>query len=228
MIQTALGGSAVNVFYGPTGATTSPLRFDPRFRDQVDDIANLPVALPGGHGSIPLGGRPRWKQGRRRIQREAGSRCRQDQLRAAATRAASSSKPGKVAAEVAAGRLHHRPGAAGSRTSSAPWPPQADRADHPQADLLAAVLEPSATSARPAGAVGAFTLIGSGPTGLGLAGLHLSLSAAVGFIAVADISVQNGVIMVRQVVEIARRHLTRSEAILDGAMLRLPPHRDDR
>jgi cobalt-zinc-cadmium resistance protein CzcA len=67
-----------------------------------------------------------------------------------------------------------------------------------------------------------FTLIG-GFAGLGIAGLHLSVSAAVGFIAVAGISVQNGVIMVEQVMEIARRGAPRSEAILDGAMLRLRP-----
>ncbi|MBL8459065.1 MAG: efflux RND transporter permease subunit, partial [Zoogloea sp.] len=41
--------------------------------------------------------------------------------------------------------------------------------------------------------------------------------------AVAGISVQNGVIMVEQVMEIARRGAPRSEAILDGAMLRLRP-----
>ena len=67
-----------------------------------------------------------------------------------------------------------------------------------------------------------FTLIG-GFAGLALAGLHLSVSSAVGFIAVAGISVQNGVIMVEQVIEIARRGASRSEAILDGAMLRLRP-----
>jgi DNA-binding response OmpR family regulator len=67
-----------------------------------------------------------------------------------------------------------------------------------------------------------FTLIG-GFAGLAVAGLHLSVSAAVGFIAVAGISVQNGVIMVEQVMEIARRGATRTEAILDGAMLRLRP-----
>ena len=49
-----------------------------------------------------------------------------------------------------------------------------------------------------------FTLIG-GLAGLGIAGLHLSVSAAVGFIAVAGISVQNGVIMVEQIVELLRR-----------------------
>ena len=44
-----------------------------------------------------------------------------------------------------------------------------------------------------------------------------------GFIAVAGISVHNGVIMVEQGIYIARRGAPRAEAILDGAMLRLRP-----
>src|SRR5574343_139701 len=55
MIQTALGGSTVNMFYEGERRYDVTLRFGPQFRDQLDDIANLPVALPGGHGSIPLG-----------------------------------------------------------------------------------------------------------------------------------------------------------------------------
>src|ERR1017187_6309980 len=49
-----------------------------------------------------------------------------------------------------------------------------------------------------------FTLIG-GLAGLAITGLHLSVSAAVGFIAVAGISVQNGVIMVEQIRSEERR-----------------------
>ena len=47
-IQTALGGSAVNVYYDADRRYDVTLRFDARFRDQVDDIAHLPVALPEG------------------------------------------------------------------------------------------------------------------------------------------------------------------------------------
>jgi cobalt-zinc-cadmium resistance protein CzcA len=67
-----------------------------------------------------------------------------------------------------------------------------------------------------------FTLIG-GLAGLGIAGLHLSVSAAVGFIAVAGISVQNGVIMVEQFMEVMRSGKTLAEAVLEGAVSRLRP-----
>lgn len=67
-----------------------------------------------------------------------------------------------------------------------------------------------------------FTLIG-GVAGLGLAGLHLSVSAAVGFIAVAGISVQNGVIMVEQFMEIMRNGKSLRESVMEGAVARLRP-----
>jgi len=67
-----------------------------------------------------------------------------------------------------------------------------------------------------------FTLIG-GIAGLGLAGLHLSISAAVGFIAVAGISVQNGVIMVEQIIDLMRNGLPLQKAVIDGAVSRLRP-----
>jgi cobalt-zinc-cadmium resistance protein CzcA len=67
-----------------------------------------------------------------------------------------------------------------------------------------------------------FTLIG-GLAGLGLAGLHLSVSAAVGFIAVAGISVQNGVIMVEQFIEGMRNGLSLVESVMEGAVARLRP-----
>ncbi len=65
-----------------------------------------------------------------------------------------------------------------------------------------------------------FTFIG-GFAGLGLAGLHMSISAAVGFIAVAGISVQNGVIMVEQFMEIMMNGKSINDAVLEGAVIRL-------
>ena len=67
-----------------------------------------------------------------------------------------------------------------------------------------------------------FTLIG-GLAALGLSGLHLSVSAAVGFIAVAGISVQNGVIMVEEVLLRVREGAAVTEAIVQGAVVRLRP-----
>ena len=67
-----------------------------------------------------------------------------------------------------------------------------------------------------------FTWIG-GLSGLAIAGLHLSVSSAVGFIAVAGISVQNGVIMVEQFIASIRHGKTVNESVLEGATLRLRP-----
>jgi cobalt-zinc-cadmium resistance protein CzcA len=67
-----------------------------------------------------------------------------------------------------------------------------------------------------------FTLVG-GLAALGLAGLHLSVSAAVGFIAVAGISVQNGVIMLEEVVLRVREGAAVNLAITEGAVIRLRP-----
>ena len=62
-----------------------------------------------------------------------------------------------------------------------------------------------------------FALIG-GFAGLAMAGLHLSVSAAVGFIAVAGIAVQNGLILVERIVEI-----NHTGAAFEAAAERLRP-----
>ena len=67
-----------------------------------------------------------------------------------------------------------------------------------------------------------FTLVG-GIAALAFAGLHLSVSAAVGFIAVAGISVQNGVIMVEHIVERLRDGAAFATAVTEGAVARLRP-----
>ena len=67
-----------------------------------------------------------------------------------------------------------------------------------------------------------FTAIG-GFAGLAIAGLHVSVSAAVGFIAVAGISVQNGVIMVEHIMELFRDRMDFDEAVVEGAVTRLRP-----
>jgi cobalt-zinc-cadmium resistance protein CzcA len=67
-----------------------------------------------------------------------------------------------------------------------------------------------------------FTLIG-GLAALSFAGLNLSVSAAVGFIAVAGISVQNSVIMAEEVIMRIRDGQSTTEAIIEGAVSRLRP-----
>ena len=65
-----------------------------------------------------------------------------------------------------------------------------------------------------------FTLVG-GLAALALADLHLSVSAAVGFIAVAGISVQNGVILVEEVTQRVRDGSAVARAIVEGAAVRM-------
>jgi cobalt-zinc-cadmium resistance protein CzcA len=67
-----------------------------------------------------------------------------------------------------------------------------------------------------------FTLIG-GLGALALAGMHLSISAAVGFIAVAGICVQNGVILVEEVQVNLNNGLGKAAAIVEGAVVRMRP-----
>ncbi|MDE2000592.1 MAG: efflux RND transporter permease subunit, partial [Burkholderiales bacterium] len=67
-----------------------------------------------------------------------------------------------------------------------------------------------------------FTFIG-GFAALALGGMHLSISAAVGFIAVAGICVQNGVILVEEVQAGIDNGLTQVNAVLQGAVKRLRP-----
>jgi cobalt-zinc-cadmium resistance protein CzcA len=192
----------------------------------VDDIAHLPVALPDGKGS-PLGDLAdiELRQGASRIQRggrqhnvivKANLRGRdQGSFVAEAQKGGRRSYP--------ASRLLRHLGRPVREPAARHGAPEGHRADHPRAIFSLLFW---AFKRHPPGllvlAMVPFTLIG-GFAGLAVAGLHLSVSAAVGFIAVAGISVQNGVIMVEQVMEIARRGATRTEAILDGAMLRLRP-----
>ncbi|WP_028310753.1 efflux RND transporter permease subunit [Derxia gummosa] len=67
-----------------------------------------------------------------------------------------------------------------------------------------------------------FTLVGA-VAGLWLARLNLSVSAAVGLIAVVGISVQNGVIMIEQMTALMREGKHFAEAIVEGAVERLRP-----
>jgi cobalt-zinc-cadmium resistance protein CzcA len=62
-----------------------------------------------------------------------------------------------------------------------------------------------------------------GVIGLRLFGLYLSVSASVGFIALFGIAILNGLVMVQFFSNLERRGLSRREAILQGAELRLRP-----
>ena len=67
-----------------------------------------------------------------------------------------------------------------------------------------------------------FAMIG-GLVALLMTGIHLSVSAAVGFIALFGIAVQNGVILLTQINHLRREGIPVHEAILQGSISRLRP-----
>ena len=226
-IQTALAGNTVNSFYEGDRRFDVTVRLDKAYRDAVDDMAELPIAIPAG-GSVPLGSiaNIQVQQGAARIGREAGGRM------VAVKANLLGRDQGSFVAEAMEkvnAQVMLPPG------YSMTWGGQFENQQRavkrlkvivPLSVLLIFVLLFWAfRSMRKALLVilmVPFTLIG-GIAGLGLAGLHLSVSAAVGFIAVAGISVQNGVIMVEQFMDGLRSGREIHESVMEGAVARLRP-----
>lgn len=227
-VQTALAGIAANTFYEGDRRFAVTLRLQRAYRDSVDDIDDLPIALPNGRGSIPLSevADVVVKQGASRVSRESGSRIVSikanitDRDQGSFVKAAMD----KVKQSV---KLP-----AGYRMT---WGGQFENQQRamkrlmvivPLSVLLIFVLLfwafKSVKNALLVLLMIPFTLVG-GLAGLGVAGLHLSVSAAVGFIALAGISVQNGVIMVEQIKYLMRDGQALSEAVIEGAVARLRP-----
>jgi cobalt-zinc-cadmium resistance protein CzcA len=226
-IQTALAGTTVNSFYEGDRRFDVTLRLDKPYRNAVDDMAELPVALATG-GTLPLGSIAdiQVRQGAARIGREAGGRV------VAVKANLLGRDQGSFVAEAmdkVNAQVKLPPG------YSMTWGGQFENQQRavkrlkvivPLSVLMIYVLLFWAfRSMRKALLVilmVPFTLIG-GIVGLGLAGLHLSVSAAVGFIAVAGISVQNGVIMVEQFMDGLRSGRDMHESVMEGAVARLRP-----
>ena len=240
VIQTALAGATVSTFFEGDRRFDVTVRLNLPFRDAVDDISQLQVPLPANGanaGSAP--GTPvastvalaeiatiEVKQGASRIGRENGGRLipvkvnlfNRDQGTFVAEAQA------RVAAEVAI-----PPG------YFITWGGQFENQQRALARLqviipvslfsMFALLFWAFKSVKRAVVVLMmipFTAIG-GFAGLAIAGLHVSVSAAVGFIAVAGISVQNGVIMVEHIMELFRDRMDFDEAVVEGAVTRLRP-----
>ena len=227
-LQTAMAGVAVNSFYEGDRRFDITLRLAEAYRDAVDDVPDLPIALPDGSGSIPLSAvaKVEVRQGAGRISREAGGRNVAVKANLLGRDQGSFVEEAmqKVNAEVKLPPGYY-----------ITWGGQFENQQRALARLK--VIVPLSVlmifvllfwmfrSIRPALLVilmVPFTLIG-GIAGLAAAGLHLSVSAAVGFIAVAGISVQNGVIMVEQILEYLRDGKALAVAVTEGAVMRLRP-----
>jgi len=197
-------------------------------RNAVSSIADLPIAMPGSSNTIPLGQLARIdiKQGAGRIGRENGGR-----VVAVKANLLGRDQGGFVAEamEKVNAEVKFPPGYTitwGGQFENQQRALQRLKFIVPLSVLMIFVLLfwafRSMMKALLVMLMVPFTIIG-GLAGLGLAGLHLSVSAAVGFIAVAGISVQNGVIMVEQFMEIMLQGKGLKEAVLEGAVLRLRP-----
>lgn len=227
-IQTAMAGNAVNVFYESDRRFDVTLRIDEPYRNAVDDLADLPIVIPGGNNTIPLGAIAdiEVRQGAARVGREDGGRV------VAVKANLLGRDQGSFVAEAMKLVNEKVKLPPGYRMT---WGGQFENQQRAIARLKVIVplsvlmifvlLFWAFKSMRKALLIllmVPFTLIG-GFAGLALAGLHLSVSAAVGFIAVAGISVQNGVIMVEQFIEGLRNGISLRDSVLTGAVARLRP-----
>ncbi len=227
-VATALGGTTVGNFYERNRIFDVTLRLDSRNRNSVDKVSELPVTLPGGAGVIPLGqvAHIEVRQGASKVLRESG-------MRVAAVKANVLGRDQGSFVSEAMRRVYDAVRLPPGYQIS--WGGQFENQKRATARL--AVIVPlslvgifvllfwafrSISKALLILATVPFTLIG-GVVGLALAGLHLSISAAVGFIAVAGISVQNGVIMLEQIINLHERGSSLNEAVVEGAASRLRP-----
>jgi cobalt-zinc-cadmium resistance protein CzcA len=233
LLNEAMAGGAVTSYYDGDKRFDVVVRVAQAQRNGVDAIRSLQLALPGtqvgnGPGTVSLGdvASVDVRQGASRIFRESGSRMVIVKVNLLGRDQGSFVDE---AQRTVAERVKLPPG------YELTWGGQFENSQRAAKRLMVIVpltallifslLFWAFRSVRLAALVLGmvpFTLVG-GLAALGLAGLHLSVSAAVGFIAVAGISVQNGVIMVEEVMERVRRGSALASAIVHGAAIRLRP-----
>lgn len=233
LVNQAMSGAAVTSFYDADKRFDVVVRMDAQHRNSIDAIANLQLELPGtqvgnGSGTISLGdvANIEVREGASRILRESGSRIVIVKVNLIGR------DQGSFVAEAqkkVARAVKLPPG------YQLTWGGQFENSQRAAKRLMVIIpltvllifslLFWAFRSIRLASIVIGmlpFTLIG-GLGALALGGLNLSVSAAVGFIAVAGISVQNSVIMAEEVLLRLRDGETSAVAILEGAVSRLRP-----
>ena len=227
-VQTALGGSTVGGFYEGERRFDITLRLAAPYRASVEDVGAILLALPNNAGTVRIAdvAQVEVREGASRIARESGGR---NVSVKANLQGRDQGSFVKEAMERVGKEVQLPPG------YRILWGGQFENQQRAMKRL--AVIVPASLlgifallfwafrSVRLAGLILAmlpFNIAG-GFFALGLAGLHLSISAAVGFIAVAGISVQNGVIMVEEVVRLVDNGVGLIRAINEGAVSRLRP-----
>lgn len=226
-IQSALASTAPNSFYEGERIFDVTVRLAPGFRDSPNAVASLPIAIPSG-GTIQLSdvATVEVREGSARISRESGEH-------AASIKANLIDRDQGSFVDEAMARVQREVKLPpGYRIT---WGGQFENQKRAMARLeiivplsllmIALLLFMAFKSLEKAGLILLllpFTVVG-GFAGLALAGLHMSISAAVGFIALAGISVQNGVIMVEEILRFIREGSEQASAVVNGAVLRLRP-----
>jgi cobalt-zinc-cadmium resistance protein CzcA len=226
-IQAAFGGAVVGAAYEGDRKFDIVARFAEDQRNAVDDLAQLQIPLPAG-GTVSLGevAHIDVRVGASRISREAGGRNV-----AIKANVSGRDQGGFVtdAQKAVAAQVRLPPG------YHMAWGGQFENQQRAMKRLsvivpiallgIFALLFGAFRSVRFAAVILAmvpFTMIG-GMAALAMAGLHLSVSAAVGFIAVVGISVQNGVVMLEHVTTLISEGMPIAEAIVEGPVDRLRP-----
>ena len=226
-INAAFGGMVVGTAYEGDRNFDIVVRFAEDQRNAIDDLPELRIPLPAG-GSVSLGeiAHVAVRVGASRISREGGGR----NVSVKANVAGRDQGSFVTDAQKAVGDKVKLP--AGYRMV---WGGQFENQQRAMKRLeiivpiallgIFALLFWAFKSVRSAGLILCmvpFTMIG-GMAALGLAGLHLSVSAAVGFIAVAGIAVQNGVVMLEHITHRFSDGDDFDVAVAEGAIDRLRP-----
>jgi cobalt-zinc-cadmium resistance protein CzcA len=226
-IQAAFGGAVVGAAYEGDRKFDIVMRFAEDQRDAADDLGQLQIPLPAG-GTVSLGeiAQIDVRMGASRISREAGGRNVAVKANVSGRDQGSfvTDAQKAVAAQIKLPAGYHMT-----------WGGQFENQQRAMKRLavivpiallgIFALLFAAFKSVRFAAVILAmvpFTMIG-GMAALGLAGLHLSVSAAVGFIAVVGISVQNGVVMLEHITSLITGGMPINRAIIEGPVDRLRP-----
>lgn len=233
LVKQAMAGEAVSAFFEQDRRFDVVLRIAEKDRGSADAIAGLQLALPdtqvgNGPGTIALGdvANIEIRQGASRIMREAGSRAVIVKMNLLGRDQGSFVEE---AQRAVAERVSLPEG------YDLTWGGQFENSQRAAKRLLVIVpltvllifslLFWAFRSVRMASMIICmvpFSAVG-GLAALALANLNLSVSAAVGFIAVAGISVQNRVIMAEEAIRLVREGVDSQQAILLGAVSRLRP-----
>ena len=227
-IQSALSDTAISTFYEGDKRFDITLRLKAPYRESIDAIGSLQVNLPNGAGTVDLADLAsiEVRQGAGRISREAGGRTASVKVNLLGRDQGSFVLEAQKKVNE---QVHLPPG------YYIVWGGQFENQQRAVKRLeiiipitiflIFSLLFWAFRSIRMAGLIlmmVPFTMIG-GIAGLALAGLHFSVSAAVGFIAVAGISVQNGVIMLEQILAFEKDQTLEFSSAIEGAVARLRP-----